>query len=470
MTDPQPPVTGQMPGPGSAPASRPASRPGFGHVWTNWSRTEVAHPATVAAAGTVEEVVEVVRAAVRDGLTVRPVGSGHSFTGLATTDGVLLDVSRLRRIRSVDPQTGLVEVEAGITVHDLTAQLWQYGLALQNQGDIDKQTLAGAVSTGTHGTGAGFASLSSRVRAMELVLADGEVVRCSPSERPDLFRAAQVGLGAFGVLTALTVECVPAFTLTASEVPLTWTELRGPGSRGGGTRLDDLVATNDHFELFWFPHADRVLTLTLTRGPGEAAVAPETALRAWWEDQFMANRVLGAVLGLGAAVPRLVPGLNRVVSSVLSTRRYSDRGYRVYPHERDVVFRESEWSFPRDALLPVVDELTAWFAREGHHIGFPLEVRFGPAEDAWLSPSYGRDSCYVAAHSFHKVPHGPYFDAWQRIALAHGGRPHWGKMHTLDAEQLSGLYPRFADAVRVRHEVDPHRLFANPHLIQVLGS
>jgi L-gulono-1,4-lactone dehydrogenase len=437
----------------------------------------------VVSAGAVHEVVDVVQAAVRDGLTVRPVGSGHSFTGLASTDGVLLDVSRLCRIRSVDPQSGLVEVEAGITVHELTALLWPHGLALQNQGDIDKQTLAGAISTGTHGTGSGFASLSSRVRAMELVLADGEVVRCSPSERADLFWAAQVGLGAFGVLTAVTVECVPAFTLAASEVPTTWAELRGSGSAGGpgagsgsgsgspgGTRLDELVATNDHVELFWFPHTDRVLSLTLTRGPGEAAVTPEPRWKAWWEEAFMANRVLGAVLGLGAAVPRLVPGLNRAVSSVLSTRRYSDRGYRVYSHERDVVFRESEWSFPRDALLPVVDELTAWFAREGRHIAFPLEVRFGAAEDAWLSPSFGRDSCYVAAHSFHRVPHGPYFAAWQQIALAHGGRPHWGKMHTLDAEQLTKLYPRFADAARVRDEVDPNRVFANPHLTQVFGS
>ena len=435
----------------------------------NWARTEFARPARVVSPGSVAEVVAVVQAAAGDGLTVRPVGSGHSFTGLATTDGVLLDLSLLRRIRSVDAGTGLVEVEAGITVHDLTELLWTHGLALQNQGDIDKQTLAGAVSTGTHGTGAGFASLSSRVRAIELVLADGEVVRCSPSERADLFQAAQVGLGAFGVLTALTVECVPAFTLAVSEAPMTWAGLRAVGP-GGTTRLDELVAGTDHFELFWFPHSDRVLSLSLQRGPGDAPVAPESALKAWWEDEFMANTVLGAVLGVGAAVPRLVPPLNRVVTSVLSTRTYSDRGYRVYPHERDVVFRESEWSFPREALLPVVDELTRWFERDGRHIAFPLEVRFGAAEDAWLSPSYGRDSCYVAAHSFHKVAHESYFAAWQRIALAHGGRPHWGKLHTLDAEQLAGLYPRFADAVRVRDEVDPNRLFANPHLTRLFGS
>jgi len=461
-------VTHRQPSP-TGPASTEARE----HTWTNWSRTEVAHPATVVHAGSVEDVVEAVRSAARDGLTVRPVGSGHSFTGLAGTDGVLLDLSRVRRLRSVDAQSGLVEVEAGITVHELTELLWPHGLALQNQGDIDKQTLAGAVSTGTHGTGAGFASLSSRVRAMELVLADGEVVRCSPSERADLFWAAQVGLGAFGVLTAVTVECVPAFTLAASETPMSWEELRGPATgSGGGTqsRLEELVATNDHFELFWFPHADRVLTLTLTRGPGEAAVSPESPLKAWWEESFMANRVLGAVLGLGAAVPRSVPALNRAVTSVLSTRRYSDRGYRVYPHERDVVFRESEWSFPREALLPVIDELTRWFARDGRHIGFPLEVRFGAAEDAWLAPSYGRDSCYVAAHSFHKVPHERYFAAWQQIALAHGGRPHWGKLHTLDAERLAGLYPRFADAVRVRDEVDAHRLFTNPHLTHIFGG
>jgi FAD-linked oxidoreductase len=431
-------------------------------TWQNWARTEQATPLRVVRPASVDEVADVVRAAARDGVQVKPVGSGHSFTGIAVAPGIQLDLSALDQVRRVDVATGRATVDAGIPLHRLSPWLWRTGLAFANLGDIDRQTLAGAVSTGTHGTGRVHGSLASAVVGLELVLADGSVVTCSADERPDLFRAAQVGLGAFGVVTALTVQCVPAFPMRARERVMPLAQLLGG--------LDDFVAGHDYAEFFWFPHTTKALVKENDRLEPDAPLSPVPAWRAFLDGEVVANGLLALVSRIGAAAPRRIPAINRLSERFLSEVEYVDRSYKVFASSRRVRFRESEYAIPRAAVPDVLRELGAWLDRPGHEIGFPVEVRFGPPEDAWLATAYRRETAWVAAHTYHRQDHGPYFQAFEKIMSAYEGRPHWGKMHSLGAEALAGLYPRFGDALAVRNDVDPGRLFANPYLERVLGS
>ncbi|MGP4113464.1 D-arabinono-1,4-lactone oxidase [Streptomyces sp. 4N509B] len=430
-------------------------------VWRNWARTQTAHPARVERPTNADELSAVVRRAVADGLRVKAVGSGHSFTGVAVTDGVLVRMDAMARPVSVDRDTGLVTVEAGMTLRRLNELLAAHELAMTNLGDIDRQTVSGAISTGTHGTGARSPSLAAQVRALELVTADGSLVRCDADTRPELFAAARVGLGALGVLTRVTLQCEAAFALHAVETPARLeTVLAG---------LERLLAENEHVEFFWFPHTDRTLTKRNNRLPPGATPHPLGRARAWFEDEFLSNTAFAALNRIGAALPRAIPRLNAFAGRALSPRSYSTDSHRVFVSPRRVVFREMEYAVPREAVTEVVRAIGRWLELSGERVAFPVEVRFGPAEDLWLSTAHGRDTAYVAVHQYQRRPYERYFRAVAGIADAVGGRPHWGKLHYLTAETLRPRYPRFDDFLRVRDELDPAGVFANDHLDRVLG-
>jgi L-gulono-1,4-lactone dehydrogenase len=332
---------------------------------------------------------------------------------------------------------------------------------MSNLGDIDKQTISGAISTGTHGTGAALGGIATQVEALELVLADGSVVTCSASERPDLFAAARVGLGALGVITTVTLRTEPAFVLEAREGPEPLEQVLDA--------LDDNYAGNDHFDFYWFPHGSEALIKRNNRLPAGTEPAPLSPARRFYEYQVMENAVFGAFCRLGRRFPRLVKPLNALCTSVLSERSYRDVSHRVFATERTVRFVESEYAVPREALAEVLGELRRLVPRLADPVMMPVEVRVAAADDIWLSTAYRRDSAYVAVHQFVGMPYREYFAAFEAIARAVGGRPHWGKMHTLDAAALRELYPRFDDFRAVRAEVDPAGRFANPHLDRVLG-
>ncbi|HEY6738346.1 MAG TPA: D-arabinono-1,4-lactone oxidase, partial [Actinopolymorphaceae bacterium] len=316
-------------------------------------------------------------------------------------------------------------------------------------------------STGTHGTGLGFGGLAAQVHGLELVLADGSIVRCGPDTRPDLFAAARVGLGALGVITAVTLRCEPAYALHAVERPMPLDQVLGD--------LDRLVADNDHFEFYWFPHTARTLTKSNNRVPDGTDARPLSPLRAWLDDHFLSNSVFEYTNRLCTVLPSLTPLTNGIATRALAAREYIDRSYRVFCSPRRVVFRETEWALPRAALPDVLRELDRWIERTGARVSFPVEVRFAPADDIWLSTAHGRETAYVAVHQYHRVPYERYFRAVEAIALDAGGRPHWGKLHWCDAERLRKLYARFDDFRAVRDDVDPERVFANPYLGRVLG-
>jgi FAD/FMN-containing dehydrogenase len=374
---------------------------------------------------------------------------------------------------------------------------------MANLGDIDVQTLAGALATGTHGTGARLGGLATQVEALELVLADGSVVACSASSRPELFAAARIGLGALGVVTAVTLRCVPAFTLLADERPMPVDRVL--------EQFDELAEANDHFEFYWFPYGSNALVKRNNRLSGGAAAGvaraagtaraaggarmggaagiraagvagaaraagigavppPLPAWRRFWEFEVMENAGFGALCRLGRARPRLIPALNRFSSSALSARTYTERSDRVFVTPRRVRFTESEYAVPRESLGHVISELRRAVPRLPDPVMFPVEVRVAAADDIWLSTAYGRESAYVAIHQYAGLPYQDWFDRFESIVAEVAGRPHWGKMHSLDAARLDALYPRFGDFRRVRAEVDPERRFGNAYLTRVLGD
>jgi FAD-linked oxidoreductase len=433
-------------------------------MWRNWAGNQQAAPRRVLVPRSTGEVAAAVRAAAGDGLTVRMTGAGHSFTGAAVTDGVQLRPGGLTGVRSVDTASGLVTVEAGLPLREFNRLLADHRLALANMGDIQEQTVAGAAQTGTHGTGRDAAGLVSQIAGLELVLADGTVVSCSRDERPDLFDAARAGLGALGVVTAITWRTVPAFALRAREQPMPWGEVLA--------RLDELAAANEHFEFYWFPHTEGCLTKRNNRVDAAAADRPGPLPRArrWVDDELLSNTVFGGVNRVGRRMPGLIPALNGVAARALGARTYSDVSHRVFTSSRRVRFKEQEYAIPREDLVPALRELRALFARRDWRISFPIEVRLLPPEDAWLSMAYGRPTAFIAVHVYHRTPHADYFGAVEEIMTALGGRPHWGKLHTRDAAYLRTVYPRFDDFTALRDELDPDRRFANRYLTQVLGA
>ncbi|MHC1560170.1 D-arabinono-1,4-lactone oxidase [Actinomycetospora sp. C-140] len=426
-------------------------------TWRNWAGTVTATPAQVHLPRSVDDVVAAVRAA--RGSRLRPRGSGHSFTPLAATDGHALDLRHWAGVDALDTTTGRVRVRAGTTLRALNTALDAHGLALANLGDIDAQTISGAVATGTHGTGARLGGLATQVVALDLVLADGSVVHCAAGD--ELFEAARIGLGALGVVTDVTLQCVPAFTLRASERPEPLDEVL--------TGLDTLFDEADHVEFYWFPYGRHALVKRNTRVAPADAPPPLHPARRFVEYDVVENAAFGALCRVGRAVPRAAVPLGRVAGSVLSAREYGDRSHRVFATRRRVRFVESEWAFPRDRLAGVLDDLRALVPRLEHPVLFPVEVRVAAADDVWLSTAHGRDTAYVAIHQYVGAPRDEYFAGFAEIAAAAGGRPHWGKVHPLDAAALQERCPHFDDVLRVRREVDPAGLFTNAHLDRVLG-
>jgi L-gulono-1,4-lactone dehydrogenase len=430
--------------------------------WRNWGRNVRATPAEEQQVGSLDGVADAVRRAAAHGLRVRVAGSGHSFTPLVATDGLLLHVDRLSGVLGFDRETRRVRVLAGTPLHVLNPALQALGLALPNLGDIDRQTISGAIATGTHGTGTRRQGIAAAVSGLTLVLADGSTIECSAEVEPDVFAAAGVGLGALGVVTEVELQCVPAYRLHAREAAASLTDLLPV--------IQEEADATDHLDLLWFPHTDRVLTKRNdVVGAGDGP-PPLASWRSRLDDDLLANRVFEGVNRLATARPGLVPTINRLSARMLGSREFADDSWKVFCSSREVRFVESEYAVPRHRVEAVLTELRAWFARTGAPVPFPVEVRFTGADDVWLSTAHERDNAYVAVHQYHRMDPRPLFAAFEAIVAEHEGRPHWGKVHSLGAERLHVLYPRFDDFRAVRERLDPGRLFTNAHVAHLLDG
>jgi FAD-linked oxidoreductase len=431
--------------------------------WSNWSGLESADPRRVADPAGVDEVVAEVRRARDEGGTVKMVGTGHSFTAIAAPGHAMLRPGSMTGILSVDRDAMTVTAAAGTRLKHLNAGLEHLGLSLHNMGDIAEQTLAGAISTGTHGTGGVAAGLAAQVVGLELVSGTGEVIRASADQNPDVLEMARVGLGALGILTTVTFAVEPLFLLEAVEEPMTW-------DRALAT-FDEMTAEHHHVDMYWFPHTDRMLTKRNSRLDAPVAEArPLPAFRRWLDDDFLSNTVFGAETAAANALPKVIPRMNRLNASTLGARTYSDVAHRVFVTERRVVFREMEYAVPREAGLTALKEARAALESSDLAISFPVEIRVAPADDIPLSTATGRDVFYLAFHTHRRSEHAAYFALMEQVMRAHDGRPHWGKLHTRDSLAFAELYPRFGDFLAMRDRLDPDRVFANPYLRRVLGD
>jgi L-gulonolactone oxidase len=428
-------------------------------TWSNWSGLATAHPAQVITPRDAEEVVDAVIAARRQRLTVKMPGTGHSFTGIACPQGLALRPDGMCGIVSLDREAMTVTVLPGTPLHVLNSALEALGLSLHNMGDIADQTVAGAISTGTHGTGGIAASLSAQVAELELVTGEGSLLRASPTENAEVFRVARVGLGALGILTSVTFHVEPLFTLEAEEAPMSWERALDS--------FDRLAAENHHFEMYWFPHTDRVFTKRNNRTVDERE--PLSRTRAWVDDELLANTVFGWVNGVGNRTPALIPRLNRISARAWTGRRFSDVPHKVFTSPRRVVFREMEYAVPREVGLEALREVRRLIDASDWRISFPVEVRVAPADDIALSAASGRDTLHLAFHVNRRTDHTTYFGVVEQVLRGYAGRPHWGKLHTRTAVDLEPDYPRWSDFQQVRDRLDPDRVFTNDYLRRVLG-
>lgn len=429
-------------------------------MWRNWAGDEGCTPVAIERPGSARELAAVLERAAAAGERVRVAGSGHSFTDVACTDGRLVTLDRMDRVLDVDRASGLVRVEGGMTIRALSAALAAHGLALENLGDIDAQTIAGAISTATHGTGARLRNLSAQVEGIELVLADGSTLTCSARDAdPTTYLAARVGVGSLGAIAAVTLRAVPAFTLRGVDAPAPLAE-----TLDGLERLGD---ANEHFELFVFPHCDTALTRTNNRV--EEPPRPRSAARAYLEDVALTNHAFHVFCLAGRAMPRFIPQINRVVTKLAGTSVRVDRSDRIFASPRLVRFTEMEYALPREHTAEAVRRVLALIEQRGFRVPFPIEVRLVAPDDALLSPAHERPTGYVAVHMFKGMAWEPYFRAVEAVMDEYGGRPHWGKRHFQTAATLRERYPRWDDYQAVRARLDPAGRFVNDYAERVLG-
>jgi FAD-linked oxidoreductase len=424
-------------------------------AFVNWARNQSVTPSEFRTPTSAADVVRAVTDAGRGGRRVRMLGTGHSFTGVALTDGILLRPDGLTGI--IETGAGRVKVAAGTPLRALNEELQARGLALANMGDITAQTVAGAIQTGTHGTGREIGGLADQVLEMDVVLADGSTTTVSEG---DLFDAARVGLGALGILTAVTLRAEPSFLIHGRREPMSFTRILDS--------LDELTGDNEHLDFFWLPHTDTCLVKRNNRSPGPAR--PPGAFKHWLDNVFLENTLFGAMCAVGARLPGAIPRINRLSASVLSASECVDTSYKIFTSVREVRFLEMEYAIPRHHLAEALRETRGLIERSDWKITFPIEVRVTPPSGAWLSTAYGRPSAYIACHMYRRTPNPEYFAGVEEIMTRFEGRPHWGKLHTRDAAYLQTVYPRFADFQALRDRLDPGGLFANDYLDQVLGA
>jgi L-gulonolactone oxidase len=428
-------------------------------LWKNWARNQACAPFAQESPATESELVDIVKTAAAAERRVKVVGAGHSFTGIACTDGHLVDLTNYTAVLEHDPAANTVTVQAGIPLQKLSDELDQRGLALENMGDIAYQSIAGATSTATHGTGTNFGNLSSQIIGLRLVTADGSVLECSKELNPDVFEVARVGLGALGILSTVTLQCAPAFRVQALEAAMPVDEVLSD--------FDGFMNSTDHVEFYWVPHTRWALTKRNTRT--QESARPRSRSKEYIDDVVLTNGAFGLLCRLGRTWPRAIPRLAKIIPSASSQVEYTDRSDRVFTSPRLVHFYEMEYAIPRENIPEALNRVRALVDRLSVPISFPVEVRVVAPDDIPLSTAYGRATGYIAVHVYWGTPYDQYFQGVEAIMNDYGGRPHWGKMHFQTAETLAPRYPKWDAFQAVRAKLDPEGRFTNPYLDRVLG-
>jgi len=427
--------------------------------WRNWAGDQRCSPVAIESVATRDELSAAVAKASAAGRRMRVAGSGHSFTDTACTDGVMLRLDGLDRMLDVDRSSGLVRVEAGIVIGDLAERLAGHGLAMENQGDIDSQTIAGAISTATHGTGVRFQNLSAQVEGVELVLPDGGVEAIDGGSDGDALLAARAGIGALGALYSVTLRTVPAYTINRVDRPLKLDDVLAG--------LDELVDGNDHFEFYAFPHTETAIARESERT--DEPPRPGSRPREYFQEVVLENWLVDGYARIGRAFPGRIPPMARFLARQVGRSVKVDASHRVFASERRVRFTEMEYGIPREAAAEAIRRVVDLIERRRLPVAMPYEVRFTQGDDAHLSTAAGRDTCYIAVHQYRGMDFDAYFRGVERIMDDYDGRPHWGKRHFQTAATLAPRYPEWEAFQTVRRRLDPDGVFANEHVERVLG-
>ena len=426
---------------------------------TNWSQLQRFQPREIFAPRSEDELAAIVARAATEGRRLKVMGAGHSFTAIAVTPDFHVTIHALDQLHRVDTSTGLVTVGAGITLKKLNRELDRCGLALTNMGDIDKQSIAGAVSTGTHGTGLAHGGIATQVRGLRMLTSNGDVVDIDTTHEPELFRCARIGLGALGIITRVTLQAVPSFRIHAVESSHSLDEVL--------ESWPDTIRTNDHAEFFFMPGGRNAARKINNRT--DKPIAP-LSRRRYVADKLVAENIgFGVINRVARRFPRAAPTAAKLLNGGEMNRDYVDVSYKVFTTPRWVHFYESEWSVPLDSLVSAVREINAFARTLGKPVTFPIEVRCAAADDIPLSTANGSDRGYIAAHVFWGTPYDEYFNGLWSIVREFDGRPHWGKMHSETAELLAPLYPEWDRFQAVRRLADPEGRLTNSYLDRVLG-
>jgi len=416
--------------------------------WQNWSGEQTCEPQQFLHPSSEDELASMVPSATG----VRVVGASHSFSALVPTDATLISLDRMTGLIETDSEKHQATCWAGTPLKQLGRLLWEAGLSLSVQGDVDHQTLGGAIGTGTHGTGKEFGCMSAAVVGFRLLKADGSFINCDANENTEIFQAGRVSLGSLGVMTQIKIQCEPAFHLLQEVrcVPLQEC-LHGHG---------EIADRHRHFEFFGFPNTDRVVMKVQD-------ITTEPVRRPWLDLDDFFLRLFSESAQLSPPLSRL---LQRVAMRAIPTETMVDRAFDVFPSARKVRFNEIEYAVPQEAFVECYQQLVGFVHDQKMTLGFPFECRWVKADDCWLSPFYNRDAVVISVHRYHKQPYREFFDSMESIFRKFDGRPHWGKMHSLGAERFSEMYPRWTDFCELRKALDPTNKFLNAHLRTVFGE
>lgn len=425
----------------------------------NWSRNVEWNPSEIIYPSSEEEIQDVVLKAIQHNKKIRVIGSGHSFTPLCSTNEILISLDKYQGKVAINKEKNLATVKAGTKLSLLGELLFKEGLAMENLGDINVQSIAGAISTGTHGTGVGLKSISNQVVALKFVNGKGEIIECSEINNVELFKAAQVSLGCLGIITEITIQCVPAYKLSLQNKKEKLNDVL--------ISLDQKNSQNRNFEFYWIPYTNTAWTKT--SNIVEDSEPDKINFFNYWTEYVLENYVFKVFCEFA----KLFPSQNKTVANItaasISNVKKTYYSHKVYATQRLVKFHEMEYNIPSEAYKDAFKDIQKIVNSKKFNIHFPIENRWVKGDDVYMSPAYGRDSAYIACHVYNKKEYKAYFAALEEIFKAYNGRPHWGKMNTFTTQDVINMYPKFDVFLQKRKEHDPENIFVNPYIKTLFG-
>lgn len=422
--------------------------------WRNWSESVYCEPENYVEPKNLSELQAVVRQAYDENRTIRVVGAGHSFTPLVATSDTLLSIRHLVGIDSIDEENNYVTVWGGSNLKELGEQLWAHGYAMENLGDINKQSIAGAISTGTHGTGIDFGSVSTQVVGMTLLLANGDLMEINEQASPELLPAAQVALGMLGIIVKVTLKVLPAYELKGNSFRLTFDESM--------RQLETLRNEHRNMEIYWFPYTNtvQVKTMDIVKRKVHSHRKKKNNMM---KKVLLENGLFWVISEVSRLAPKSAKAISAISAAGVPVGSEIRASHELFATPRLVKFQEMEYAVPMDQLETILREIDATIRKEKYAVHFPIECRFVKRDNIWLSPSYEKDCAYIAVHMYKGMEFSPYFQALEAIFRRYEGRPHWGKMHTMKKENLQQAYPRLQDFITLRNKLDERGIFLNEY-------